>query len=155
MFARGFLSLHRAPLSASRKNSANSNYSRTYATPGVGGVPVSWSDRSRNSFVSPTYANTGGCTAPKMSARRHFLPLLSQPFRFLVSHSAPHSFIFPTTLIRCSSNTFRTLSPKTGVYPPWSCQFLLNGPELQNFARLRRRPLRNPRGRRWGGGLAP
>jgi hypothetical protein len=34
MFARGFLSLHRAVLSASLKNSANSNYSRTYATPG-------------------------------------------------------------------------------------------------------------------------
>jgi hypothetical protein len=36
-FARGVLSLHRAALSASRNNSANSNYSRTYATPGVGG----------------------------------------------------------------------------------------------------------------------
>jgi hypothetical protein len=36
-FARRFLSLHRATLSASRKGFANSNYSRTYATPrGVG-----------------------------------------------------------------------------------------------------------------------
>src|SRR5580765_2643121 len=34
MFARGFISSHRAALSASRKHSANSNYSRTYATPG-------------------------------------------------------------------------------------------------------------------------
>jgi hypothetical protein len=33
MLARGFLSLHRAALSASFKNSANSNYSRTYPTP--------------------------------------------------------------------------------------------------------------------------
>src|SRR5882762_10075539 len=34
MFAREFLSSHRATLSASRKDSANSNYSRTYTTPG-------------------------------------------------------------------------------------------------------------------------
>jgi hypothetical protein len=59
-FARGFLSLHRAALSASCKDSANSNHSRTYATPGEGCVPVSWSDRSHNSFVSPAYAKTGG-----------------------------------------------------------------------------------------------
>jgi len=32
----------------------------------------------RNSFVSPTYAKTGGYTPLKMSARRHFLSLLSQ-----------------------------------------------------------------------------
>jgi hypothetical protein len=40
----------------------------------------------RNSFVSPTYAKTGGCTPPKMSARRHFLSLFSQP------HSRPSCF---------------------------------------------------------------
>jgi hypothetical protein len=32
----------------------------------------------RNSFVSPTYAKTGGCIPSKMSARRHFLSLFSQ-----------------------------------------------------------------------------
>src|SRR5882724_9088742 len=40
----------------------------------------------RNSFVSPTYAKTAGCTPPKMSARRHFLPLSSQ------SHSPSSCF---------------------------------------------------------------
>jgi hypothetical protein len=57
MFAREFLSSHRAALSASLKNFANSNYSRTYeayscksnysrtyATPGGGGIPCSQSE---------------------------------------------------------------------------------------------------------------
>jgi hypothetical protein len=59
-FARRFLSSHRATLSASRKDSANSNYSRTYATPGGGVCTGPWSDRSHNAFVSPAYAKTGG-----------------------------------------------------------------------------------------------
>jgi len=58
-FARGFLSLHRAALSASRRNSANSNYSRTYGTPGGGGVPVCRSDHPRNSFPCVSYEKTG------------------------------------------------------------------------------------------------
>jgi hypothetical protein len=33
---------------------------------------------SRNSFVSPIYAKTGGCSPRKMSARRHLLALFSQ-----------------------------------------------------------------------------
>src|SRR5579859_4521761 len=45
MFARRFLFLYRADLSAPRKNSANSNYSRTYEIPGVGDIPVSLSDQ--------------------------------------------------------------------------------------------------------------
>jgi len=47
MFARGFLSLHRVALSASRKNSANSNHSRTYE-------PF-----SRKSNYSRTYGSPG------------------------------------------------------------------------------------------------
>jgi len=98
MFARGTLPLNpacpeqsrRAPLSPSNQNSlspiipalahvpANSNYSRTYATPGGGGVwsdqshnPPIWSDHasslsagacqpSANSFPCVSYANIGG-----------------------------------------------------------------------------------------------
>src|SRR5579859_1662395 len=45
MFARRFLFLYRADLSAPRKNSANSNYSCTYEIPGVGDIPVSLSDQ--------------------------------------------------------------------------------------------------------------
>src|SRR5579859_7125801 len=85
MFARGFLSLHRVALSASRKNSANSNYSRTYEpfsrksndsrTYGPsegGGVPVSRSDHSRNSFPCVSYEKTGGW-GPVIPMTREYL----------------------------------------------------------------------------------
>lgn len=73
----------------------------------------------RNSFVSPTYAKTGGCTPPKMSARRHFLSLLSQ---------SPSSALLLFKRLRTLSLSVSSLSPtlpissvlfaqKPGVHP--------------------------------------
>jgi len=52
-FARGFLSLHRAALSASRKNSANSNYSRKLA---LSACVEGYEPFTRKSNHSRTYA---------------------------------------------------------------------------------------------------
>ena len=77
MFARGVFSFHSLPLPASVENSPSpivptlarrfrkSNHSRTSAIPGGGGYtgflvrPIRLTSKS---FVSPTYAITGGCT---------------------------------------------------------------------------------------------
>jgi|SRR5580704_7684078 hypothetical protein len=66
MFARGVLSFYPQRLHASSCFLYKSFISPTCK------ITV------RNSFVSPTYAKTGGCTPRKMSARRHFLSLFSQ-----------------------------------------------------------------------------
>jgi hypothetical protein len=96
--------------------------------PGGGGVPVSWSDRSHNFFVSPAYAKTGGHSRKNLRAPAfpRSLPPISA-LGLLVFQSLAHSFIFRITLIPYPSNTFRTLSPKTRVYPPRSYQSLLQG----------------------------
>ncbi len=54
-------------------NSPNSNYSRTYATPGGGGVPVSWSDRSHTTPLFPLLRQKqggGGLLIPIPAKRR-------------------------------------------------------------------------------------
>ena len=67
MFARAIFSFHPAYPHAPTRFPSKSFLSPTYE------------NSPRNFFVSPTYAKTGGCTPPKMSARRHFLSLFSQP----------------------------------------------------------------------------
>src|ERR1700751_2572068 len=77
---------------------------------------------ARNSFVSPTYAKTGGCIPPKMLARRHFLSRLSQFPLSALDTSLPaavsaeacfqslvHSFIFRIQPISRPCYVFRTL----------------------------------------------
>jgi hypothetical protein len=84
MFARGFLSLRRAALSASLKNSVNSNYSRTYepiyrksnysrtyTTPGVG---VS------DFLDSQVTDHEQGITHPQLLAFRHMQTAPASPF---------------------------------------------------------------------------
>jgi hypothetical protein len=119
MIARALFRFHPARLHAPRRLPSKSFISPAYE------------HFTSNSFVSPTYAKTGGCTPPKMSARRHFLSLSSRsplsalgiPLPAAASAEAgflsfAHSFIFRITLIRNLSNTFRTLAPKTGGTPP-------------------------------------
>ena len=108
MLARPAFSLHPPRLHASSCFPAKSFVSPT--------CKISF----RNSFVSPTYAKTGGCTHPKnVGAPTFSLSFLPIPtldsFSF---QSLAHSFIFRITSIRCSSNIFRTLAPKTGGTPP-------------------------------------
>src|SRR6267378_1292627 len=140
MFAREFLSSHRATLSASRKDSANSNYSRTYTTPGgwghtglqvrpftqllcfpyvhknsgVGGMSKQSSFLPSRLFRPPA----------KMSARRHFHSLFSQ---------SPLSALFPFNYLRTLSFSVSYLSAvlptpsalfakNQGVPPLWSHQ---------------------------------
>ncbi len=147
-FARGFLSSHRATLSASRKDSANSNHSRAYATPrgrgctglqvrpfpqllcfpylrknrGVGGMSKQSSFLPSRLFRLPQ--NNVGAPTFALS----FLPiptLGSLSFQFLV-----HSFIFRITPIPYPSSIFRTLSPKTRVYPLRSYQCFRRSPSF-------------------------
>src|SRR5580704_11289433 len=69
-------------------------------------IPPAYDRFTRNSFVSPAYAKTGGCTPMKMSARRHlFSPFSQSPlstllrFNYLraLSFSVSHlSAILPT-----------------------------------------------------------
>src|SRR4029077_8232991 len=152
MFARGGVSFHPARLSAYPVNlpspiiptlarpPANSNYCRTCTMSRSGGCtgflvrPIRRASRPfvsptyqisvRNSFASPTYAKTGECTPPKMSARRHFLSLSSQ---------SPLSSLFLFYRLRTLSFSVSNLSPdlpissallpqKPGVYPLWSNQ---------------------------------
>jgi len=116
--------LSRAPIERNARPACKSNYSRTSAIPRGGGYtgylvgPIHFVSKSfishtckitvRNSFVSSTYAKTGGCTPPKMSARRPFLFALScrlstvgcwRPYRFPRSpHQllpAPHPTLQP------------------------------------------------------------
>lgn len=120
MFARGFLSLHRAALSASRKNSANSNYSRTYATPrgrGCTGVLV----RPLPQLLSFPYLrkNRGVHTPKNVGAPTFSLSFLPIPTHGpLAFQSFAHSFIFHITRIRCIFRSMRTLVQKQGVPLP-------------------------------------
>src|SRR5258708_4576447 len=78
----------------------------------------------RNSYVSPTYAKTGGCTPAKMSARRHFLSLFSKsPLSalFLFNHWHTLSF-FVAHLSPVSTVLSALFHQKPGVYPRWSDQ---------------------------------
>jgi hypothetical protein len=112
MFARGVFSIYPPRLLASSCFPSKPFVSPTYK------ITV------RNSFVSPTYAKTGGCTPPKMSARRHLLSLFSQ---------SSLSGLFPFNPLRTLSFSVAHLSPvstvlsalfhqKPGVYPLWSDQ---------------------------------
>src|SRR5882724_11753982 len=77
---RSYRLVHAAHLGIERGLGAKSCYFRTYVTHRGGGVPVSWSDRSRNSFVSPTYAKMGGYTPCKnVGAPTFALSLLPIP----------------------------------------------------------------------------
>src|SRR6266481_656250 len=104
MFARGVFSIYPPRLHASSCFPSKPFVSPTYK------ITV------RNSFVSPTYAKTGGCTPLKMSARRHFLSLFSQSR--LLFFNRLRTLSFSVTPISCLHSAFRTLSPKTGGVPP-------------------------------------
>ena len=75
----------------------------------------------RNSFVSPTYAKTGGCTPAKMSARRHFLSLFSQSRLLLFNRL--RALLFSVAHLSPVSTVLSALfHQKPGVYPLWSDQ---------------------------------
>src|SRR6266849_3499256 len=105
-FSRGLLSFHPASAPASPENSLSSiipiharpsrksNYSRTSATPGGGGI---------YRFLCQT-------NSPRSFHRNPAL----RPIFF---QSLAHSSIFRSTPISYAPNAFRTLSPKTGGYP--------------------------------------
>jgi len=83
-------------------------------------IPPAYDRFTRNSFVSPAYAKTGGVYthknvgAPTFSLS--FLPIFTLgPLAF---QSFAHSFIFRIQPISHPSNIFRTLVPKTGGTPP-------------------------------------
>jgi hypothetical protein len=78
----------------------------------------------RNSFVSPTYAKTGGCTPPKMSARRHFLSLFSQsPLSALLLFIRLRTLSFSvSSLSPALPISSALLPPKQGVHPLWPYQ---------------------------------
>src|SRR6267378_8333405 len=117
MFAREFLSSHRATLSASRKDSANSNYSRTYTTPGGWGHTGLQVRPSPQLLCFPYVhknSGVGGMSKQssflpsrlfrppaKMSARRHFPSLFSQ---------SPLSALFPFNYLRTLSFSVSYLS---------------------------------------------
>src|SRR5260221_66614 len=70
-------------------------------------------------FCFPYLRKNRGCNPRKMSARRHFLSLISHsPFLGpLVFQSFAHSFIFRITPIPRPSRRLRTLWPKPGGTP--------------------------------------
>src|SRR5258708_5549118 len=75
----------------------------------------------RNSFVSPTYAKTGGCTPAKMSARRHFFSLFSQSRLLLFNHL--RALLFSVAHLSPVSTVLSALfHQKPRVYPLWSDQ---------------------------------
>jgi hypothetical protein len=88
-----------APFENDARPSRKSNYSRTSAIPGVGGI---YRFSCQTSSSRSCYRNPALC------------PLSFQ--------TLAHSFIFRTTPIRCSSSIFRTLAPKTWGYTPRSYQ---------------------------------
>jgi hypothetical protein len=82
-------------------------------------IPPTYERFTSNSFVSPTYAKTGGCTPSKMSARRHFPSLFSQTplsafllFNHLRTLSFSVSILSPTLPISSA-----LLPQKSGVHP--------------------------------------
>jgi hypothetical protein len=97
--------LSRAPFERDTRPSRKSNHSRTSAIPGRGGI-CRFSCRTNSSRSFPR--NPALC------------PLSFQ--------SLAHSFIFRSTPISCLPNAFRTLAPKTGGTPLWSCQSYYSPP---------------------------
>ena len=97
--------LSRAPFERDTRPSRKSNHSRTSAIPGGGGI-CRFSCRTNSSRSFPR--NPALC------------PLSFQ--------SLAHSFIFRSTPISCLPNAFRTLAPKTGGTPLWSCQSYYSPP---------------------------
>jgi hypothetical protein len=78
----------------------------------------------RNSFVSPTYAKTGGCTPVKMSARRHFLSLFSQsPLSALLLFNHLRTLSFSVSHVSAASSGVCALLRKNRGYPSRSYQF--------------------------------
>jgi hypothetical protein len=77
-----------------------------------------------NSFVSPTYAKTGGCTPPKMSVRRHSLSLFSQsPLSALLLFNHLRTLSFSVSYLSLVAPAASALLPqKQGVHPLWSDQ---------------------------------
>jgi hypothetical protein len=69
MFARGFPSSYRAALSASCKDFANSNYSRTYATPGGRGCTGLLVRPLPQLFCFPYLRKNGGIHPPQKCRR--------------------------------------------------------------------------------------
>ena len=108
MFARGVFSFYPSHLRASSRPPSKPFISPTYEL------------LARNSFVSPTYAKTGGVTPSKNvgapTFTLSFLPIRTLVPLFFLSFA--HSFIFRITPIRCFSNISRTLAPKTGGVSP-------------------------------------
>jgi hypothetical protein len=90
MIARALFPFHSARLHAPSRPPSKSSISPTY-------------DRfTSNSFVSPAYAKTGGCTPTKMSARQHLLSLFSQSLL---------SALFPFNCLRTLSFSVSYISP--------------------------------------------
>src|SRR5579859_1355186 len=111
-FARGFLSSRRATLSASLKNSANSNYSRTYVPPPGRGYTGLLVRPFPQLFCFPYLRKNRGCTLCKMSARRHFLSLFSQS-----THSALLLFNHLRTLSISVSNLSPAIPISSALFP--------------------------------------
>src|SRR5882724_2647442 len=112
MFAREVFSSHPARPHAPRRFPSKSFVSPTSRI------------TARNSFVSPTYAKTGGCTPLKMSARRHFLSLCPQsPFPALFLFNRLRTLSFSVSHVSAVLPTSSALlSQKPGAHPLWSNQ---------------------------------
>src|SRR5260221_3437326 len=87
----------------------------------------------RNSFVSPTYAKTGGCTPLEMSARRHFLSLCSlSPLSALLLFNGLRTLLFSVAHLSPVAPALSALFPKDrGCIPPWSDQLLPSRSDAQ------------------------
>jgi hypothetical protein len=107
MFARRVFSFYPSRLHASSCFSSKSFVSPT--------CRISF----RNSFVSPTYAKTGGYTPLKMSARRHFLSLFSQSplSAVLLFNHLPTLSFFGSQLSRVLPKGCALFRKKPGVHP--------------------------------------
>ncbi len=112
MFARGVFSFYPPRLHASSSFPSKPFVSPTYK------ITVC------NSFVSPTYAKTGGCTPAKMSARRHFFSLFSRsPLSALFLFNHLRTLSFSVAHLSLVSTVLSALfHQKPGVYPLLSDQ---------------------------------
>src|SRR5260221_3348789 len=88
----------------------------------------------RNSFVSPTYAKTGGCTPLEMSARRHFLSLCSlSPLSALLLFNGLRTLLFSVAHLSPVAPALSALFPKDrGCTPLDPNQLLPSGSNMQN-----------------------
>src|SRR6266478_7470221 len=105
MFARGVFSIY-----PPRSHASSYFPSKPFVSP-------TYKITVRNSFVSPTYAKTGG-VYPRKNVGAPTFSLSFLPIPPLAFQSPARSFVFCSTPISCLHSAFRTLSPKTGGVPP-------------------------------------